>query len=67
MENSKLVRIPMSTRHKISKNNNSNEANHTTNISMIRKLKYGVHTRPDITLATLVWWQDSQKIPKKIT
>ena len=45
MEDSRPVGTPMSTGHKISK-----EIYQITHISMIGKLKYVVHTRPDIAL-----------------
>ena len=51
MEESILVGTPMSTRHKLSKNDDSKEVDHTTYRSIIRKLQYVVHTRPDIALA----------------
>ena len=50
-EDSRLVGTPMSNRHNISKNNDSKEVDQTTYRSMIRKLQYMVHTRPNITLA----------------
>ena len=51
MEDSRPVGTPMSTRHKLSKNDDSKEVDQTTYISMIGKLQYVVHTRPDIALA----------------
>ena len=51
MEDSRLVGTPMSTRHKISKNDDSKEVDQTTYRSMIGKLQYVVHTRPAIALA----------------
>ena len=50
MEDSKLVGTPMSTRHKLSKNDDSKEVDQTAYISMIGELQYVVHTRPDIVL-----------------
>ena len=41
----------MSTRHKVSKDDDFKAVDQTTYISMIGKLQYVVHTRPDITLA----------------
>ena len=38
MEDSRLVGTPMSTRHKLLKNDDSKEVDQTTYISMIRKL-----------------------------
>lgn len=51
MEDSRLVGTPMSTRHKLSKTNNSKEVDQITYRSMIKKLQYVVHTIPDIALA----------------
>jgi hypothetical protein len=51
MEDSRPVGTPMSTRHKLSKNDDSKEVDQTTYRSMIGKLQYVVHTRPDIALA----------------
>ena len=50
MEDSKLVRTPMSTGHKLSKNDDSKEVNQTTYRCMIGKLQYVVHIRPVIAL-----------------
>ena len=50
MKHFKPVGTPMSTWHKLSKNDDSKEANQTTYISMIEKLQYVVHTRHDIEL-----------------
>ena len=41
----------MTTRHKLSKNDDSKEVDQTTYRSMIGKLYYVVHTWPDIALA----------------
>ena len=51
MEDSKPVGTPMSTGHKLSKNDDSNEVDQTLYKSMIGKLQYVVHTRPEIALA----------------
>ena len=51
MEDSTPVGTPMSTRYKLSKNDDSKEVDQTTYRSMIEKLQYVVHTRPDIALA----------------
>ena len=51
MEDSKPVGTSMSTRHKLSKNDDSKEVNHTTYRSMIGKLQYVVLIRPNIALA----------------
>ena len=50
MEDSRPARTSMSTRHKLSKNDDSKEVDQTTYRSMIRKLQYVVHTRPNIAL-----------------
>ena len=50
LEDSKPVSTPMVTRHKLSKNDDSNEVNQTLYISMIGKLQYVVHNRPTIAL-----------------
>ena len=41
----------MVTRHKLSKNDYSTEVNHTIYRSMIGKLQYVIHSRPDIALS----------------
>ena len=41
----------MATRHKLSKNDESTEVNQTMYKSMIGKLQYVVHSRPNIALA----------------
>ena len=51
MEDSRPVRTPMSTRHKLCKNDDSKEVNQTTYRSMIGKIHYVVHTSLDIALA----------------
>ena len=51
MENSRIVGTPMSTRHKLSKNDDSKVVDQTTYKSMIRKLQYVVHTKSNIALA----------------
>ena len=51
MEDSKIVSTPMVIGHKLSKNDESPEVNQTLYRSMIGKLQYVVHSRPDIALA----------------
>ena len=51
MEDSRPVGTPISTRHKFTKNDDSKEVDQTLYRSMIGKLQYVVHTRPDIALA----------------
>ena len=51
MEDSRLVGTPMSIGHNLSKNYDSKEVDKTTYKSMIGKLQYVVHTRPNIALA----------------
>ena len=51
MEDSLPVGTPMSTIHKLLKNDDSKEVDHTTYRSIIRKLQYVVYTRPGIALA----------------
>ena len=50
MEDSRPIGTPMSTRHKLSKNDYFKEVDQTTYRSMIGKLWYVVHTRPNIAL-----------------
>ena len=50
MENSKLVETPMCIRLKLTKDDDSKEVDQTLYKSMIRKLQYVVHTRPNIAL-----------------
>ena len=50
MEDSRLVGTPMSTGHKLTKNDDSKEVDQTLYRSMIGKLQYVVLTRPDISL-----------------
>ena len=50
IEDSRPVGAPMSTGHTLSKNDDSKEVDQTTQRSMIRKLQYVVHTRPNIAL-----------------
>ena len=50
IEDSRPVGTPMSIGHKLSKNKNSRKVDQTTYRSMIGKLQYAVHTRPDIAL-----------------
>ena len=51
LEDSKLFSTPMAIGHKLSKNDESTEVNQTMYRSMIGKLQYVVHSRPDIALA----------------
>ena len=51
MEDCKPVGTPMCTRLKLTKEDESKEVDQTLYRSMIGKLKYVVHTRPDIALA----------------
>lgn len=51
LEDSKLVSTPMVIGHKLSKNDDSAEVNQTLYRSMIEKLQYVVHSRPDIALS----------------
>ena len=51
LEDSKPVSTPMATRHKLSKNDESAKVNQIMYRSMIGRLQYVVHSRPDITLA----------------
>ena len=50
MEDFKPVSTPMVTRHKLSKNVDTPSVNQTLYRSMIGKLQYVVHSRPDIAL-----------------
>ena len=50
MENSRPVGIPMATRHKLSKTDDSIEVKQTLYRSMIGKLQYVVHRKLDIAL-----------------
>ena len=50
MEDSRLFGTPLSTRHKLSKDDDSKEVNQTTYRSMISKLQYFVHVRLNIEL-----------------
>ena len=50
LEDSKPISTPMATGHKLSKNDESAEVNQTMYRSMIGKLQYVVHSRPNITL-----------------
>ena len=50
MEDSKPIGTPMTIRHKLSKNDDSKEVDQTIYRSMIGKLQYVVHTRPNIAL-----------------
>ena len=51
LEDSKPVSTPMVIGHKLSKNDDSAEVNQTLYKSMIGKLQYVVHSRPDIILS----------------
>ena len=50
LEDLKPISTPMATRHNLSKNDESTEVNQTMYRSMIGKLQYVVHSRPDIAL-----------------
>jgi len=50
IEDSKLVGIPMCIGLKLTNDDDSKEVDHTLYRSMIEKLQYVVHTRPDIAL-----------------
>ena len=50
LEDSKLVSTPMVIALKLSKNDDSGKVNQTLYRSMIGKLQYVVHNRPNITL-----------------
>ena len=54
LEDSKPVSTPMVTSLKLSKNDESAEVNQTLYRSMIGKLQYVVHSRPDIALAIVI-------------
>ena len=51
MEESKPVGTPMCTGLKLTKDDDWKEVDHTLYRSMIEKLQYVFHTRPDISLA----------------
>ena len=51
MEDSKPIGTPMCTRLKLTKDDDSKEVDQTLYRSMIGKLYYVVHTRPNIALA----------------
>ena len=51
MEDSKPISTPMVTGHKLLKNDETPNVNQTLYGSMIGKLQYVVHSRPDIALA----------------
>ena len=55
MEDSKLVGTPMRTGLKLTKDDDSKEVDQTLYRSMIEKLQYIVHTRPNIALAVVIW------------
>ena len=65
LEDSKLVSTPMITGHKLPKNDESVEVNQTLYRSMIGKLQYVVHIRPDIALP-IGKLQDFLQTQKKI-
>ena len=50
IEDFKLVSTPMVAGHKISKNDDTTKVNQTLYISMIGKLQYVVHYKPNIAL-----------------
>ena len=51
MEDSRLVGTQICTGHKLTKNDDSKEVDQTLYRSMIEKLQYVVHIRPNISLA----------------
>ena len=51
LEDSKPVSTPMVTGHKLSNNDDSAKVNQTLYRSMIGKLQYVLHSRPDIALS----------------
>ena len=51
MEDSKIVSTPIVAGHKLSKNDDFAYVNQTLYRSMIGKLQYVVHSRPDIALS----------------
>ena len=50
LEDSKPISTPMMIGHKLSKNDVSTKVNQTLYRSMIGKLQYVIHSRPDIAL-----------------
>ena len=54
MEDTKPVGTPMCTGLKLTKEDDSKEVDQTLYRSMIEKLQYVVHTRPDIALAVSI-------------
>ena len=64
MEDSKLGGTPMCTGLKLTKDDESKEVDQTLYRSMIGKLQYVVHTRPDIALAVGIVTRFSAK-PKE--
>ena len=64
MEDSKPVGTPMCTGLKLTKDDESKEVDQTLYRSMIGKLQYVVHTRPDIALAVSIVARFSAK-PKE--
>ena len=50
MEDSRLVGTPIATGYKISNNDDSTKVNKTLYASMIGKLQYVVHSKPNIAL-----------------
>ena len=54
LEDLKLISTPMVTGHKLSKTNDATKVNQTLNKYIIGKLKYVVHSRPNIALATRI-------------
>lgn len=61
MEDCKLVGTLMCTGLKLTKEDESNEVDQTLYRSMIRKLQYVVHTRPDISLGIIAIFSEKPR------